>query len=72
MTKVEVPFNGIESELGNLAKAGITVMGLLTEEGNGNTVAVLQGEESVIRGYLAGLWDVEVDGEEIEELFENY
>jgi hypothetical protein len=70
-TKVEVPFNGIESELANLQNLGIRVVGVYSSEGNGNTIANLEGEESVIKNYLAELWEVDADGEEIEELFEN-
>ena len=69
MIEVEVPFVGIESELGNLKKAGISVVGLRTEEGNGITHATLSGESRAIRAYLAQLWDVEENGEEIEEIF---
>jgi hypothetical protein len=70
-TKVEVPFNGIEWELWPLQELGIKVVGLRIEAGNGNTIANLEGEESVIKNYLAELWEVDADGEEIVELFEN-
>ena len=69
MIEVEVPFNGIESELANMRSLGIEVRGVF-QEGNGNTQAVLYGSYPVVRAYLAQLWEVEEGGEEMEELFE--
>ena len=71
MIEVEVPFNGIESELANMQSLGIEVRGVF-QEGNGNTQAVLYGAYPVVRKYLANLWEVEEDGEEIQEVIGDF
>lgn len=67
--RVTVPFNGIEGHRSKLAKAGIKVVST-GEGGGGNTEATLEGPEKNIRQYLAKLWNLNTDDEEIDELFE--
>ena len=69
--EIAVPFNGIESELSNLGAVGIEVV-KLGLGGGGNVEAVLRGEEIEIRNYLARLWDVLPNDDEINDLFEVY
>ena len=66
--QVDVPFNGVESQLSAIAKAGLKVVGM-REGGGGNTEVTLEGPESAIRKYLANLWGLDEDSEEIDELF---
>lgn len=70
MATVTVPFNGVEDELLVLKSFGIKVTGLGLG-GGGNTEATLEGKESVIREYLAHIWGLHADSDEINELFED-
>ena len=67
--KVDVMFNNHEDEKANLEKAGITLSNP-RKGGGGNTEVTLSGNEKAIRKYLAKLWDMDTDAEEIDELFE--
>jgi hypothetical protein len=67
--KVTVPFNGYEKEKGNLEKAGIKLSNP-GKGGGGNDEVTLTGDEKAIRKYLAKLWNLDTDSEEIDELFE--
>ena len=66
--QVHVPFNGFESQLSALENAGLKVVGVRTG-GGGNTEVSIEGHEDAIRKYLAHLWDLDEDSEEINELF---
>jgi len=67
--KVTVQFNGYKSELANLEKAGIKLSNP-GKGGGGNDSVTLSGEEKSIRKYLAKLWNLDADSDEINELFE--
>lgn len=67
--KVDVMFNNHEGEKANLEKAGIKLSNP-RKGGGGNTEVTLTGDEKAIRKYLAKLWDLDTDSEEIDELFE--
>ena len=59
-------FNGIEKELPKLVKQNIKVTGLQLS-GHGAVEARLEGDKATIQKYLAALWNVDPDGEEIND-----